>query len=170
MKTNIKLLIPVVFVVFTLLINMKICFSMSLATNTNLDNTIVKLSYLGPQNKPVDTLLFSTKKTIAPIDKFKDHNVFYDNDAILVLNLIISEKELSDIIDIVNHLEDTKNPSGNYELSVVVFNAKIDKIDERKLDRAKSQVFYQDILGAIKENKNILDQFKIWGTRTGFDK
>jgi len=168
MTLKLKIIKNLIYIVLFSLLSIKVSYSMNLFDSMDLENTVVKLSYFGPQNKPVDTLLFSVHKTEAPILKLKENQVFYDNDAFVILNLQVSNQALSKMINSV--LRQKIEMSDQYELSVVVYDVKNNKIFERKFDRTQSVNLYKNIVESIDGPKETLDQISIWGSRTGFKK
>lgn len=137
----------------------------SMQNHIEVDSTVVKLSYLGAQNKSVTSLLFSVNDVKDLADKFLAHKVLYKNDETLLMTLKTVTSEQKNIINTVKQL---KSASTDSELSIVLLDTKKDTVSEYKLDRKEATQFYSDIFNIIKLNTNIIEAFTNWGNATRF--
>jgi len=133
--------------------------------DTNVEDVVVKFSYLGAQNKSVTSLLFSMKDYNDLTDKFAAHNILYNNDKTLLIPLRTSLSEQEDIIGTVKLL---KSSPKNIELSVVLLDTKKDTVAEYRLDRKQASQFYSKIVNIVKSNRKIIEALENWGNATRF--
>jgi hypothetical protein len=138
----------------------------SAQTGLDVENIVVKLSYLGDQNKSVSSLLFSVTVTETLNDKFSAHNALYETDKTRIVNLITTKDELVKIIDAVTTF---KNDSAHIELSAVLLDTNKDTLSEFKLNRRLASQLYSDILNIIKTNPASVEVVTKWGDTAGFN-
>ncbi len=96
-------------IVITLFLGMA-CQTMNGETRMSAKETVVKLTYFGPQNKTVASLVFSVKGMITPVEKFKALHVFYGNDETLITNVYVNLDTLSHIIDVTQQFATRETP------------------------------------------------------------
>jgi len=132
---------------------------------SNAEDTVVKLCYLGIQDKTVTSLLFSVTDRKGLASKFAAHNVLYQNDKALMIPLLTSAEEQENIIAVVKRL---KNNSEAAELSIVIFDTKKNTAEEYRITRTQATKFYSEILAIIKSNRKIREAYSNWGNITRF--
>ena len=129
--------------------------------------TLVKLSFIGAQDKPIASLVFNTTKIAITCKQLKDLNLFYINDEYELQNVIVSENEQSKIIQSVLSFKSSSVPDNlTSELAVVILNSESKQAINYQLDTSSAVNLYNEIEMTILQNKSALEQLKRWGLST----
>jgi hypothetical protein len=73
-------------------------------TPTDLRNLQVKFTYVGPQKKPVPTVVFTTLHHVLAMEWFSQlrrPDLHYDNDAIAALNFTVTSEEMVEVVKVM---------------------------------------------------------------------
>ena len=134
----------------------------------------VKLTYLGIQNKPFKTIVFTSQWNKLDMKKFvpyRRQGFGYMNDDFAMQSFIATPEELQSLILSVSSFapvaggQIAKNPF----LSIMFFNstAQGDQIHEAVLSYEQTQEFFIYFRGALEKNHNAARLFQSWGCALG---
>lgn len=156
-------------IVTTLFLGMA-CQTLNGETRMSVTETVVKLTYFGPQNKTVASLLFSVAGMNIPIDTFKALDVFYGNDETLITIAYVNVDTLSHIIEVSKQFatDEARGETSPIELRVAIVNVNTNELQHLELDRSTASEFYQNLHAVLPQDSDVWEAVRIWGSRTGF--
>lgn len=141
-----------------------------------LNNLQVKITYHGPQNEPIPSVLFKIAGKQADIGVFNPHqtthpDIDYANDEMGFVEIVnVTEEESQSLVKTYRHLSDFSLESGSIPfISVSMHNRIGDKeyFIERILDNKKSQEFFVYFRGALANNEEAQRTLQWWGCALG---
>jgi hypothetical protein len=158
-----------IFFLFIFFSLFKVAFSMSNSNQYAAEKTIVKFSYIGVQDKPIASLVFSTNNNDISIDKLKSLKLFYFNDDYELQNVKVSAEELSNLIEAaLSEREKAKNTDPAPVLAVVILNTQSEESSNFKLGPQQAKYLYDVTASIMDQNKKALEILRPWGHRTMF--
>jgi hypothetical protein len=133
----------------------------------SMSKTVVKVTYWGPQNKTVPSLIIKPKGIEVPIQKFKDLNLYFANDDALSQTLSVDgqtmtklEKLLTDVI------AETNDPGVDPVLTLVMLNIGSDANGRANLSKSRAIEIMARIHQMIADETEARQALEIWLTRT----
>ena len=138
-------------------------------TAKDLRTLQVKLTYVGPQTKPVPTVVFTTFHHIIRMDWFlplRRTDLHYDNDDIAVWNFTVTPGEMKQVVTMLAGLETLQAPHETeapfLSLMLVLQDSRLGEVAiEAVLDQDGAEVVTRAIRDALDENnglgRNVVD-------------
>jgi hypothetical protein len=130
-----------------------------MANDFNEKETVIKISYLGPQDKPIASLLFQSSDTDEAISIFRELNVLYDNDEFGIQRQQVSEMQMNMLINASKSYANKKNQIlAKPQIAVVVLNLKTRGLLAYQLEKKPA-------VSLIKEFRQILpsnNDLSVW--------
>jgi hypothetical protein len=123
-----------------------------------------KLTYLGPQEKPIPTVLFSTVGYAPPLDRFAlfqgGRKRYQNDDPGNIRRFSVTPREFHSILAAVRDL--VKAPTGGRpDFVSLVLLEKDDQGGEFQITRADGPAFYRAVQGAL-DRENELGRNLLW--------
>lgn len=140
----------------------------SLAMNEEvLSKIVVKLTYTGPQNKTVPSLIFKEANHEVPIQKFKALNLYYSNDEDMSQIFSVSHKTMGKIeAAILGKMVGSNTTKENPILTVVMLYIDTYKYKQMILSKSEAKEIMSCIHDAISYEKDTNEALAIWLSRT----
>lgn len=127
-----------------------------MANDFNEKEAVIKISYLGPQDKPIASLLFQCNDTDAAISIFRELNVLYDNDEFGIQRQKVSEMQMNMLIDASKSYAKQKSQIlTKARIAVVVLNLKTHGLLAYQLEKAPAASLMNEIRQLLPNNNDL---------------
>lgn len=143
---------------------------------SDLSDVVVKLTFLGPTDKSVLTILLSAAPSdtlnIKRFENYRREGIFYGNDELSFTAMIATERQMKELVDAMSAHPAllTDRPAAKSYLSVSFLKEDTDgpKYFETVMDEKASEEFFVMLRNALKgDNRENSRQLQTWGCRTG---
>ncbi len=154
------------FTVFILLSLPIKSFTMSKAISPK---TIVKLTYTGPQNKVIPSVIFKEPSFSNPIEKFKQLDLYFPRDEFVNKIFSIKHKKIGRIENIIIEkiIKDNKKEKKEESiLTIVLVYVETDEYKKISLSKTEAINIVSKIKDIISYKEDINKEFNIWINRT----
>ena len=132
---------------------------------------VVKLTYTGPQNKTIPSLLFIKSGCEVPVQEFKDLNLYYSNDEVLSQTFSVSQEIMKQIETVIlTESLDDQAEEENQVLTVVMLYVGLDKYQQINLSRQRAGQVMARIYDSTAGEKDINEALDIWLSRTDLNR
>lgn len=134
----------------------------------NMEKVVVKLTYLGIQDKPIPSLLFSTHEISEALEMLKQHHLLHANDEYGISNIVITPRRLQQLVELVerqagNVVADDSAPS---VLSVALIVTGQQVCREFQWVSADAAIFFNHLHEKLSDDREAVTQFDWWRART----
>lgn len=153
---------------FAILVLSTILSIRSFAMNEEVPSKIVvKLTYTGPQNKTVPSLIFKEANYEDPIQKFRALNLYYPNDEEMSQIFSVSHKAMKKIeAAILRKMIEIGIAKENPILTIVMLYIDTDEYKQMILSKPEAIEIMSCIHDAISFEKDTNEAIDIWLSRT----
>lgn len=133
----------------------------------NMERMVVKLTYLGIQDKPIPSLLFSVRVVPEALEMLKRHQLLHANDEYGITNIVIASQRLQKLVELVErragNVADDSTPS---VLGIALIVTGQQGCREFQLASADAAIFFNQLHEALSSDKEAVTQFDWWRART----
>ena len=128
---------------------------------------VVKLTYTGPQNKIIPSLIIKEADYEVPIQKFSDLGRHYPNDENLSQTFSVSHKTMTKIrVAISEKMIEKKITQENPVLTIVMLHINSDEYKQMILSKSEAVEVMSRIHDAVSSEENTSKALEIWLVRT----
>ena len=143
----------------------------SAMTQESLFPMVVKLTYTGPQNKIIPSLIIKEAGYEFPIKKFSELNLNYPNDEDLSQTFSVSHKTMEKIgAAISEKMIEKKIAEENPVLTIIVLHIDSDKYKRIILSKSEAVETMSRIHDVVSGEANMSKALEIWLVRTDLKK
>lgn len=142
-------------------------FGSSAMNQESVSKSVVKLTYWGPQNKTVPSLIIKPPGVEVPIQKFKDLNLYFANDEALSETLSVGWPAMTQLESLLTEvIADANDPGVDPLLTLVMLNIDSAQYGRVNMSKSKAIEIMARIHQAISDETEAREALEIWLTRT----
>lgn len=133
----------------------------------DMEKVVVKLTYLGIQDKPIPSLLLSAREISEPTEMLRQHELLHANDEYGMINIVIAPWRLQKVVDLVGrNAGRVAGEPASPVLSVALIVTGQQVLQDFQLSDADAATFFNDLRQKLSGDEQAVTQFDGWRVRT----
>jgi len=141
--------------------------AMALQNSNSATVEAVKLTYLGIQDKPVPSIVFSSDEIENPIELFQKYGSLHSNDEFGINVILVSAAILNNIVEISEKYDSDRNTSSDQaEIALSILDSGKCRSTSYLLDPGEATEFFNQLHQELMDLQDEALQFDAWRART----